>query len=151
MKVTADAVAELNALAGRSGKLTPEQVIEAAEDESSPLHGCFTWDDTEAAAKWRIEEARELIRSVHIEITVEERTVRSVAYVRDQTQPQAVAGYVSTLKVRKQTPDVLRAEFAAVAALLERAAGIAHALDRGDVADWIARIKAQVVAMGDSL
>lgn len=40
---------------------TPEQIVEAAKDEKSELHKCFTWDDTEAANNWRKQEAR-LIR-----------------------------------------------------------------------------------------
>lgn len=41
---------------------TPEQIVERAKDKKSELHKCFTWDDTEAANKWRKQEAR-LIRS----------------------------------------------------------------------------------------
>lgn len=39
---------------------TPEQIVEAARDESSELHKCFTWNDTEAAEKWRKQEARQI-------------------------------------------------------------------------------------------
>lgn len=39
---------------------TPEQIVEAAKDERSELHKCFTWDDTEAAIKWRKHEARQI-------------------------------------------------------------------------------------------
>ena len=41
---------------------TPAQIVEAAKDESSELHKCFTWDDTEAADKWRLFEARQVAR-----------------------------------------------------------------------------------------
>lgn len=50
------ALAESNA-----GLLMPEQVVSAAEPETSILHSYFTWDDTEAAAKCRLQEARQLI------------------------------------------------------------------------------------------
>lgn len=40
---------------------TPEQIVEAARDESSELHKCFTWDNDKAAENWRKQEAR-LIR-----------------------------------------------------------------------------------------
>lgn len=39
---------------------TPEQIVDAARDESSELHKCFTWNDTEAAEKWRKQEARRI-------------------------------------------------------------------------------------------
>ena len=32
--------------------------MERAKDERTELHKCFTWDDTEAAEKWRRQEAR---------------------------------------------------------------------------------------------
>lgn len=53
----------------RGGLITPEQVVEAARDPKSPIHDRFTWDDTEAARKYRLEEARALIR---VSVTVVE-------------------------------------------------------------------------------
>jgi len=59
----ADAVAKtLEALAQLSGGvLTPDQALAAAARTNSPLHGHFTWDDTEAARAWRLHQARQLI------------------------------------------------------------------------------------------
>jgi hypothetical protein len=47
--------------------LKPEAVVQAAQNPESPLHEHFTWDNDEAAAKYRLEEARTLIREVHLE------------------------------------------------------------------------------------
>lgn len=47
--------------------LVPSEVVDEARDPASPIHECFTWDDSVAAEKWRIEEAGVLIRSVVIE------------------------------------------------------------------------------------
>ncbi len=44
------------------GRILPEDVVEAARSRSSPLHDQFDWNDTVAARKWRIEQARELLR-----------------------------------------------------------------------------------------
>lgn len=49
----------------RDGLIRPADVVEAAKDEGSVLHGCFTWDDGEAAHQFRLIEARNLIR-VHV-------------------------------------------------------------------------------------
>ncbi len=46
------------------GVLTPKAVVDAARSETSPLHRSFDWDDTEAAEKWRLLQARNLIRVV---------------------------------------------------------------------------------------
>jgi hypothetical protein len=45
-----------------NGILTAEMLVKYAKNESSPLHKYFTWDDTEAAIKCRIYEARTLLR-----------------------------------------------------------------------------------------
>jgi hypothetical protein len=48
-------------------KLDPVAVVEAARDKTSPLHDCFTWDNSEAAHQFRLIEARKLIQ-VHVEM-----------------------------------------------------------------------------------
>lgn len=45
---------------------TPQQILEKARDSNTELHKCFTWDDTEAAKKWRISEARAVVRNLKI-------------------------------------------------------------------------------------
>lgn len=40
---------------------TPQQILEKARDESTELHKCFTWDDSIAAEKYRIQEARQIV------------------------------------------------------------------------------------------
>lgn len=56
-------VAELKRIAKENGGLLqPETVVDEARDESSPLHSRFTWDNTEAAHRYRIWQARQLIR-----------------------------------------------------------------------------------------
>lgn len=47
---------------GRDAKITPEQVLEKARDEQSELHKCFEWNDSIAAEKYRLQQARQLIQ-----------------------------------------------------------------------------------------
>lgn len=49
-----------------NGRLTPEMIIDDARREDSPLHCCFDWDDSIAANKWRLEQARNIISVVYI-------------------------------------------------------------------------------------
>lgn len=42
-------------------EVTPQQIVDAARDENTELHQCFTWDDSLAAEKWRKHEARLII------------------------------------------------------------------------------------------
>lgn len=44
------------------GLLRPADVVAFARNEDTALHSKFEWDDTEAAAKWRLVQAREVIR-----------------------------------------------------------------------------------------
>lgn len=62
MITSPEIIGALTALRDEHGMIVPELVVEAARDESSPLHSQFTWDDTEAAQAWRIHQARVLLR-----------------------------------------------------------------------------------------
>lgn len=56
-------IAELRRIAEvHGGQLKPSAVVQLAANEESPLHGYFDWSDTEAAHKWRLHQARQLIR-----------------------------------------------------------------------------------------
>jgi hypothetical protein len=55
-------IAELKRLAiENGGLLMPERVVASASAVTSPLHRYFTWDNSEAAEKYRLYEARQLI------------------------------------------------------------------------------------------
>lgn len=59
---------ELDVIAARhpDSMVLPSAVVDAARDPGSALHQFFTWDDTAAAEKYRLDEARQLITSVKI-------------------------------------------------------------------------------------
>lgn len=66
MSSTNDVVTALSRLYETAGYLTASAVVEAARDPSSPLHGEFEWDDSEAAVRYRLYQARTLIRRVRL-------------------------------------------------------------------------------------
>lgn len=72
---------QLLAIRAEHGELTPQVVVDAARDESHPLHNRFEWNDTIAAEAHRRSQAAELIRSVKVIYTEtpdgEERKVRA--------------------------------------------------------------------------
>ena len=53
-------------------EITPDQIVEAAKDKSTELHKCFDWDDEVAAAKWRKQQARQIM--CYLVIKEEEQT-----------------------------------------------------------------------------
>lgn len=75
------------------GVLRPENVVDVARKEEHPLHGSFTWDNSEAAEKWRLEEARVLIRSVTIVCLSNQEIMRTPVFVRDVSQKSDEQGY----------------------------------------------------------
>ena len=63
---------ELEKLANKHGGiLKPEVVVAAARSEKSPLHDCFDWDDSSAAEKYRLWQARQLI--VYVDVVEADR------------------------------------------------------------------------------
>lgn len=75
------------------GYLDAASVVEEAESPDSPLHSHITWDDTIAASKRRLDEARKLIRSVKINITDVDGGLRQVNYfVSSKPAAQAALG-----------------------------------------------------------
>lgn len=80
------------------GMLLPKEVVNAARDEASPLHGDFTWADDEAAEKYREMEARQIIRAA---VVFEPRLQRKTrAYISVPTDRMDGGGY-------RPTPDVI--------------------------------------------
>jgi hypothetical protein len=55
---------ELLAIRSEHGRLTPAAVVAAATAKNHPLHDRFEWDDKVAGHKYRLSQARELIRVV---------------------------------------------------------------------------------------
>ena len=60
---SAKVIAALEKIQGRNkkGLLLPAEVVAAASKPDHPLHSRFEWEDTEAAHKWRLHQARNLI------------------------------------------------------------------------------------------
>lgn len=81
---------ELKRLAAENdGRLRAEDVVAAAREVTSPLHTQFEWDDTIAGEKYRLAQARALIR-----VTVE--------YVNEP--PVETRVFVSLTSDRKRDP-----------------------------------------------
>lgn len=78
--------------AEHGGTLYPRDVVEAARDPKSLLHGAFEWDDGIAAEQWRLEQARHLIR---VQVTlIENKTEPIQAYVSLSPSRTDEGGYI---------------------------------------------------------
>lgn len=79
-----------------NGVLEASDIVEAARPETSPLHDHFQWDDAAAAELYREDQARELVRSLTIDVSrsnLEARPIR--AFVNVETGGER--GYVPTV------------------------------------------------------
>lgn len=89
------------------GKLDKTQVIETARNPECPFHHAFTWDDLTAATRYRLGEAKNLIKSVVIidEVTGDEtKAFWSVSVkAEDDTESQDTR-YYQSVRVLKESP-----------------------------------------------
>lgn len=57
-------------------EVTPEQVLDCARNDKTELHKCFDWNDSVAAEKYRLVQARDVLRKLIVvkrEVDNEER------------------------------------------------------------------------------
>src|SRR5690348_15271357 len=78
-----------------SASLTPDNVINEAEKKSSPLHPFFEWDDTKAANKFRLQQARSLISDFEITVKINRTEIKVQEFVRDPRCENEDQGYVA--------------------------------------------------------
>ena len=117
---------ELQRIASSNGGLLrPDDVVQAARDPGSPLHGCFEWDDSKAAHEYRVHIARNLISSFRLVTVRDGKSIRVPLYVHTGGRDQ---GYMEVTQVMDDT-EVKRAamteEFWRTESALERAEGLA--------------------------
>lgn len=118
--------------AKNGGRLTEDAILVAAKHADSVLHDIFEWDNKKAGHAWRIEQARELIRSVRVVTKTDRTTISTVCYVRDPDAAADEQGYVSVASLVGETERaraVLVAEFSRAAAALRRARELAIVFD----------------------
>ena len=90
------------------GVLTPQVVVETAKNKKSLLHDYFIWDNSIAAEKYRVHQARNLLNSITIEIKIEGKTedvktfhnVTTIVY-QGTEQEEKQRGYVSIESVKE--------------------------------------------------
>lgn len=69
--------------------LTPGDIVDSAESNSSPIHNWFDWDDTSAARKHRLQQARMLVAMVHV-VAEDGKPIRSTLHVYEDSIARGV-------------------------------------------------------------
>jgi hypothetical protein len=121
---------ELSRIEAAHGVIDPHRVLDLSRPVDAPLHGCFEWDDDIAAEKWRLEQSRNLIRSV--EVVQSNAAAPTIGFINVQSK----GGYVSASAVRSR-PDLYlealrsyRSRLEAAGAQLARLEELAPASER---------------------
>ena len=79
----------LDSIAQRDGGIHPNVIVEEAREPEALLHSCFEWDNTEAAHKYREDQARAIVRNlvvVHVSEDNQNEPSRTRAFVHVVTQ-----------------------------------------------------------------
>ena len=105
---------ELDEIARENGGIVrPVDVLNYARDPETALHGQFTWDDGEAAERYRLWQAREVLQ-IYVRIETSDEEKQNIRlFVSLPSDRKANRGYRPLVKVLKSKK--LRAELFALA------------------------------------
>ena len=98
----ADAETVYSEITALGDTFTPGMIVEAAKDENSELHKCFTWDDTIAAENWRNHQARMLVAQLVVRAETQDNETVAVRVISTTTTKNE---YTPTTMLVKSEPD----------------------------------------------
>ena len=106
---------------------TAEDVLERARDSESELHKCFEWDDTVAAEKYRLTQARLVIANLVVEVKrdkkeptefrVYQSNGREKGYAKSTVIARDIDRYAELLNRAKAELDSFRRRYANIVEL----------------------------------
>lgn len=121
---------ELLRIESERGTLDNKTILSEAKPESSPLHDWFTWDDGEAAERWRENEAHLLRGAINVRIRYQDgrEFVGPIAIAlqvrtekgKGNREPLRVISLVRTLQTKEDTAQMIADALAAYVALRNR-------------------------------
>jgi hypothetical protein len=130
--------------------LSSKIVLEDARRERSPLHKYFDWDDTVAAEKWRLNQARKLVQSVRVIIESggeEPREMRAFVHVTGEERRSLYLPAIEALDdadYRRQLLDLLKKELSDVRRRYGQVLDVAELFDAIDA--QLRRVEADLAA-----
>lgn len=80
----------------KHGVCHPAMLVKAAARKESPLHGLFEWDDSEAAKRYRVEQARRVIRTLRVVVDDQLTAKPSFVHVTTIAADGVANGYMAT-------------------------------------------------------
>jgi hypothetical protein len=105
-------IAEIDRIAAEEGKLTADLLVQKATPADSLLHDLFEWNDKKAGKMYRVEQAREIIRSIKVVVIIEDRAARGPGYVRDARADPGAQAYLPVASLRAADNETKRLQLA---------------------------------------
>lgn len=90
-----------------NGTLTPNDVVEEARSIYNPLHEVFEWDNTAAADRYRLHQARQLINHITVEVKFDHTSREQKAWISmDETPEEEKTNikYIDVVRVLTEKP-----------------------------------------------
>lgn len=70
------------AIEERDGEVTKESFLDSARSKASPVHKLFDWDNKVAGEKWRLQQAKNILSCLRINIVCEDRApIKTRAFI----------------------------------------------------------------------
>ena len=77
----ADAETVYKEITALGDTFSPEEIVEAAKDEATELHKCFEWNDSVAAEKYRLHQARMIFTQLVVRTETSDNTPVAVRVI----------------------------------------------------------------------
>ena len=108
MKFKGDAQACYDEVQTLGESYTPHQVLDLARNPKTELHKCFDWDDSSAAEKWRVQQARFICKSFTVTIETAKGEERSYRLVEHDSDERVYRPVTFTVRDEDQYESLLR-------------------------------------------
>ena len=103
----ADAETVYKEITALGDSFSPEQIVEAAREEGTEVHKCFTWDDTVAAENWRRHQARVLVAQLVIKTETTDREPVAVRVIASTATRNEYKPVVKLIEAEQGYADLL--------------------------------------------
>lgn len=103
----ADAETVYKEITALGDAFSPEQIVEAAREENTELHKCFTWNDTVAAESWRRHQARMLVAQLVIKTETTDREPVAVRVIASTATRNEYKPVVKLIEAEQDYADLL--------------------------------------------
>lgn len=110
-----------------AGALTQEAVLEQARSANSSLHPHFVWEDGEAAEKYRLGQAGELIRSITVDVSrsnLAEKPIRAFISVQRADGERSYTSTLVAMSDQELRGQVIKAAWAELLAVRRKYEGL---------------------------